>query len=145
MADRFLKDSDYDDQVRGEIRQLLDNTPDQYKMKQAEKKGIAQMKKYLSSRYDVEQIFNVPTDGQPDTRDAFIVMTLIDLVLYHLWSKERGREVPKVRNDRYQDALDWIKSVGNGGEISDLPAKPVKDISGGVQIYSLHTPNDNKY
>lgn len=145
MAERFLKDSDYDDQVRGEIRQVLDNTPDQYKMKQAEKKGIAQMRKYLSSRYDVDRIFRVPAGDEPDTRDAFIVMTLVDVVLYHLWSKERGRDVPKVRNDRYQDALDWMKSVGNGEEISDLPAKQAGEVFGSVQIYSLHAPNNHKY
>lgn len=142
---RFLRNEDYDDQIRGEIRTLLDKTEDNRLTLQAEKKAIAQMKKYLSSRYDVERIFQVPAAGEPDTRDEFIVMLLIDIVLYHLWSKERGRDIPKVRNDRYQDALDWMKSVGNGEEISDLPARQAEEVTGGVQIYSLHTPNDNKY
>ena len=145
MSARFLKDSDYDDQVRNEIRQLLDNSPDQYRVSRAEEKAIAQMKMYLSSRYNVENIFRIPGEEETDTRNAFIVMTLIDIVLYHLWSKERGKEIPKVRNDRYQDALDWMKSVGNGEELSDLPAKEAEDVSGGVQIYSAYPPSDNRY
>lgn len=145
MADRFLKDTDYEDQVRNEIRQQLDNTPDLRKMRRAEEKAIAQMKMYLSSRYDVEQIFQVPAEETEDTRNAFVVMTLVDMVLYHLWSKERGKDVPTLRNDRYQDALDWLKSVGNGEEISNLPAKQATEVSGGVQIYSAYPPNDNRY
>ena len=89
MSARFLKDSDYDDQVRNEIRQLLDNSPDQYRVRRAEEKAIAQMKMYLSSRYNVENIFRIPGEEGTDSRNAFIVMTLIDIVLYHLWSKER--------------------------------------------------------
>lgn len=145
MADRFLRDTDYEDQVRCEIRQQLDNTPDSRKVRRAEEKAMAQMKMYLSSRYDVEQVFKVPAEDEADSRNAFIVMMLIDVVLYHLWSKERGKDVPTLRNDRYQDALDWLKSVGNGEEISDLPAKQAADVSGGVQIYSAYPPNDNRY
>lgn len=145
MADRFLRDTDYEDQVRNEIRQQLDNTPDFRKMRRAEEKAMAQMEMFLSSRYDVRQIFQVPAENKQDTRNAFIVMTLIDIVLYHLWSKERGKDVPTLRNDRYQDALDWLKSVGNGEEISNLPAKQAVDVSGGVQIYSANPPSDNRY
>lgn len=145
MANRFLRDTDYEDQVRNEIRQQLDNTPDFRKMRRAEEKAMAQMEMFLSSRYDVRQIFKVPAENEPDTRNAFIVMTLIDIVLYHLWSKERGKDVPTLRNDRYQDALDWLKSVGNGEEISNLPTKQAVDVSGGVQIYSANPPSDNRY
>ena len=142
---RFLQDSDYEDQVRNEIRTLLDSTPDMRKLRRAEEKAIAQMKMYLCSRYDVEQIFHIPQEGEADRRNAFIVMSLIDIVLYHLWSKERGKDVPQIRNDRYQDALDWLKSVGNGEELSDLPAKLPEEVSGGVQIYSPYPPSDNRY
>lgn len=144
MAQRFLRDTDYDDQIRSELRQVLDNADDSPKLRQAEQKALAQMKMYLTSRYDTERIFAVPSEDQEDTRDAFVVMTLIDLALYHLWSKERGK-MPQVRNDRYQDALDWLKSVGRGEDICNLPPRPSEEVSGGVQIYSIHTPNNNKY
>ncbi|MEI3154343.1 MAG: hypothetical protein V8S95_03990 [Odoribacter sp.] len=37
----------------------LDNSPDQYRVRRAEEKAIAQMKMYLSSRYNVENIFRI--------------------------------------------------------------------------------------
>lgn len=145
MAKRFLQDADYDDLIREEIRVRLDKSPDGRLLKQAENKGIAQMKSYLSSRYDTDKIFYAPEEGEPDTRNAFVVMTLIDIVLYHLWSKERGAKMPDVRNDRYQDALDWLKSVGRGEEIADLPGRPDAEVTGGVRIYSIHPLNNHKY
>lgn len=144
MARRFLQDSDYSDQIRDEIRNLLDDSDDSRLLRQAEHKTIAQMRNWLTSRYDCDKIFAPVIEGEPDTRDAFIVMIAIDITLYHLWSKERSK-IPQIRSDRYQDALDWLKSVGNGETIADLPAKPQDDMTGGVQIYSLYKPNNNKY
>lgn len=144
MAQRFLRDTDYDDQIRAELRAVIDPSKDNTQLRAAELKALAQMKKYLSSRYDIEVIFMPVDDNEPDARDAFVVMTLIDIVLYHIWSKERGK-MPQVRNDRYQDALDWLKTVGNGEQICDLPTKPDDKVTGGAQIYSLHKPNDHKY
>lgn len=145
MAQRFLQNEDYDDLIREEIRLRLDDSPDGRLLKQAENKALAQAKIYLSGRYDTEKIFYVPAEGEPDTRDAFIVMLLVDLVLYHLWSKERGAKMPDVRNDRYQDAIEWLKAVGSGEAIADLPPKADTEVTGGVRIYSLYPPNNNKY
>lgn len=145
MAERFIRDADYDDLIREEVRNNLDKTPDGRLLRQAESKAIAQMKMRLSGRYDTDKIFRVPGDDEPDTRDAFIVMTVIDITLYHLWSKERSAKVPETRNDRYQDAIDWLKAVGSGEDIADLPARLAEEVTGGIQIYSLHAPNNNKY
>lgn len=144
MAQKFLRDTDYDDQIRAELRTLLDDTTNETQIKKAEMKAIAQIKMYLSGRYDVDAIFATPGPDEPDDRNAFIVMTLVDMTLYHLWSKERGK-MPQVRNDRYQDALDWIKSVGNGLEIADLPAKKDHNESPMAQIFSHQKPNNHKY
>lgn len=144
MAERFIRDTDYGDLIREEVRNNLDKTPDSRLLRQAESKAVAQMKMRLSSRYDTEKIFHAPAEEEPDTRDAFIVMTVVDIALYHLWSKERGK-MPDIRNDRYQDAIDWLKVVGSGEDIADLPARPAAEVTGGIQIYSLHAPNNNKY
>lgn len=144
MTQRFLLDSDYDDQIRVELRALLDDTTNETQLKQAEMKALAQMRMYLSGRYDVGAIFAPAEPNEPDSRNAFIVMTLIDITLYHLWSKERGK-MPQVRSDRYQDALDWLKAVGNGREISDLPTKDDQGESPMAQIFSHQKPNNHKY
>lgn len=144
MAQRFLRSSDYDDQIRAELRTLLDNSTDETKLQQAEMKALAQMKMRLSGRYDVDQIFVAIEPDDPDTRNAFVVMTMVDIVLYHLWSKERGK-MPQVRNDRYQDAVDWLKSVSHGEDITDLPAKGSADGTPMAQIWSQYAPNNHKY
>lgn len=144
MAERFIRDTDYGDLIREEVRNNLDRTPDSRLLRQAESKAVAQMRMRLSGRYDTDRIFHAPQENEPDTRDAFIVMTVIDITLYHLWSKERGK-MPDIRNDRYQDAIDWLKAVGSGEDIADLPARPDAEVTGGIQIYSLHAPNNNKY
>lgn len=137
---RFLCDTDYSDQIRDEILNLMeDETGDNPNLRQAEEKAVAQMKMRLSGRYDIEKIFAVDTTD----RNAFIVMTAIDITLYHLWSRERGK-MPDIRNERYQDAIDWLKGVAGGTEICDLPLKNTP-YGGGVQIWSRHKPNDNKY
>lgn len=144
MAQRFLKDTDYDDQLREELRAVLDDSFQSSKLKQAEQKALAQMRMYLSARYDADAIFSIPDPDAPDTRNAFIVMTLVDIAIYHIWSKERGK-MPQVRSDRYQDALDWLKSVGNGEQITDLPGRESDNNPYLAQVYSLYRPNDNKY
>lgn len=139
---RFLKLTDYDDQIREEIRDLLDNTPDSRILIQAEDKAVAQMRGWLSSRYDCNSIFS--PESESGGRNEFIVMIAIDITLYHLWSKERGK-IPQIRNDRYQDALDWLKKAGAGELVSDLPTKPQNEVTGGIQIYSIHNANNHKY
>lgn len=143
MTHRFLQDADYDDQIRSELRAVLDDVAGEPKLRRAEQKALAQMKMYLSGRYDTDIIF-APAGEDGDIRNAFIVMTLIDITLYHIWSKERGK-MPQVRNDRYQDALDWLKSVGNGEEIADLPPRSDAGASPMAQIYSLYPPSNHKY
>lgn len=136
---RFLTDDDYDAQIRKELRTILDDSQTSHKLHKAEDMALSQMKAYLSRRYDVDKIF---TPGE--NRNPYIVMLLIDITLYHIWSKERG-QIPQTRNDRYQDALDWLKSTGNGEGLSDLPSKPNDSNSGNFFITSKYPPNDHKY
>jgi len=80
---RFLNDTDYDVLIRDEIMQLiteLDGTPaNNTKILQAEDMAIAQIKNYLSGRYDIDKIFS-PTPA--DERNQHIIMITIDMALY---------------------------------------------------------------
>lgn len=121
---RFLQNTDYDSQIKEEIRRLLDGrAPDgtgtPVKLLDAETKAISQMRKWLSHRYDCDKIFIAP--AVPDARDPFLVMTAVDMTLYHLYSQTAHKDVPDHRSTRYQDALDWLKAVNNGAPIADLP------------------------
>lgn len=137
----FINDEDYDVQVRQEIMGLLDNSDNRQAVGLAERMATDQIKSYLSGRYDVQTIFA----QEGDSRNHFIVMITIDIALYHLWSKRAPRKIPEFRAQRYQDALDWLKAVGEGTMATDLPQLPVDEYTGDVVIRSNYKPNQNKY
>lgn len=143
----FITDDDYSVQLRNEISNVIDPTQEKAKLRKAEKMAIAQIKKYLAGRYDIDQIFvDAPTEDEEDTRDEFIVMITIDIALYHLWSKEGANNIPKTRNDRYVDCLDWLKDVKKG-EPCDLPLIPNEDgsTSSDIRIWSRNEPENNRF
>ena len=72
-------------------------------------------------------------------------MITIDIALYHLWSKRAPRKIPEYRAQRYQDALDWLKAVGEGTMTTDLPQLQGDDFFGSFKISSKYQPNDNKF
>ena len=135
---RFLTDADYSDQIRDEILDCISEKGNE--LLGAEEKALSQMKMRLAGRYDIDAIFN----AEGLERNAFVVMTMIDITLYHLWSKERGR-IPQIRQERYQDAIEWLKGVSTGSEICNLPALPDEDITGGFQVWSCNPPENHRY
>jgi len=115
----FIIETDYDMQIKAEIKRLLDTSNDLHALKRAEDTAISQIKKYLSGRFDISLI--LIDAANPDTRDQFIVTTAIDLVLYHLYSKSSMRDISELRQIRYQDALNWLRDAGTGTIATDLP------------------------
>jgi phage gp36-like protein len=143
----FLKESDYDVQIRSEISKIIDASVERSKIKKAEDMAIAQMRNHLAGRFDIDAIFiDAPADGDPDTRDQYIVMLAIDIALYHLWTKEGPNNIPKTRELRYNDALKWLQDV-QGGAAADLPIKTDDDGTeiGLVKIWSQREPEDQTY
>lgn len=143
---RFLQDTDYDVLIRAEIKSLLsenDGTVNQNKILQAESMAVAQIKNYLFGKYDVEQIFNATGTG----RNQHIIMTLIDMALYHLYSSISPDKIPEHRSNRYQDAIEWLKDVAKGNILADLPRRIDTDGQPklGIKISSKHPPEDNRW
>ncbi len=140
MTTRFLQEEDYDVQARQEIIRLLDTSEDLHALMIAERMAIDQIKQYISGRYDVASMF-AATGNQ---RDHFLVMIVVDMTLYHLWSKRAPGKISEIRSQRYQDALDWVRSVGEGTIKASLPVVE-EGTSGDIRIKSKYTPNDNKF
>jgi phage gp36-like protein len=120
---RFLQANDYAMQVKSEIIKILTSNDAEWfnsaALIRAENTAISQIKNRIGKRYDCTQVF-APAETT-DERDQWIVTITIDLALYHLYSKTGSKDVPQHRQDRYQDAIDWLKDVGNGDTTADLP------------------------
>jgi len=79
-----------------------------------------------------------------DTRDEWIVTITIDIGLYHLYSQTGMKDIPQHRQDRYQDALDWLKDVGNGDTIPELPALVDEDGNEYSEVIINSRPQENQ-
>lgn len=141
---RFIQDSDYEMQIKGEIKRLLDGAAPgdpqpPTKLLRAEKTAISQIRKWISGRIDCDVLFN----ATGDERDEFIVTITIDIALYHLYSQTGNRDIPQHRKDRYQDALDWLHDVGSG-EVpnTDLPSNISDENPGELRISSRPAENN---
>ena len=143
---RFILENDYAMQIKQEIIRLLTDQ-DFYqsaKLVRAEQTAMHQIKNRIGKRYDCKIIF-VPVDTN-DTRDQWIVTITIDIALYHLYSQTGMKDIPLHRQNRYQDAIDWLKDVGNGDTPVDLP--PVIDDEGneyGEVLLTSRAPENNRW
>jgi phage gp36-like protein len=137
----FITDDDYTVQARQEILSLLDDSIDNTVIRRAEQYAIAEIKKRIGGRYNLENVFNKTGEH----RDMYIVMITIDIAIYHLYSQKAPRKIPEYRDVRYRDAIEWLVSVGKGETPTTLPEFPPDEYMGDVRVFSLYKPNDNKY
>lgn len=134
----FLTEDDFEVQVKEEILNLLGANST---IEKAERMAIDQVKAHISGRYDVATIFA----KEDEERDHYLVMIIIDMMLYHLWAKKAPRSIPEYRDKRYTDALSWLTDIGTGKMPTALPQLAVAEYSNEIRIYSIHAPSDNKY
>jgi hypothetical protein len=139
----FLATADYGLQIRDEIRGLLTDGNDTL-LTAAAWAAQVEMESYLRGRFDVDAIFNalgpspaVPANGdtsavpaRADARNPQIVMYLVDMALYHLHSRQNPRNVPQIRQDRYEQVISWLKMVRKGELSAGLPPEPVTNPDG---------------
>lgn len=112
----FLQEEDYKVQIRDfELDELVDYT-DNTRLK-SELAAQEEMESYLRDRYNTGQIF-----AQTGTeRNPLIVMYMIDIALYHLFSNITPRNIPQIRIDRYDAAIRWLDKVAQGRINPNLP------------------------
>lgn len=112
----FLIDDDYKDQIKDAILNAILEGSTSTRTK-AELKAQEQITAALNVRFDAAAVFA----ATGDSRNAMVIMVMIDLSVYHLHSRISPGQVPQLRADRYQDALDWLKSVASGKLEPSLP------------------------
>lgn len=139
---RFILDEDYDMSIKAEIRNILTTGYEDKKLMKAENSALSQMQSYLSGHYDMDKMFAPWDNTGEDIRDAFIVMTCIDLALYHLYSSRAANQIPEHRSSRYEDALSWLRAAKRGELCDSLPVKEEAKLN--MRIRS-HKPNNHKW
>lgn len=120
---RFLTEQDYDASVHREILEAV-TREDAALIKICEDRAVKDMRNYLHLHYDCDRIFA----AQGDDRDPMLVMFCVDITVYHLFSMHNPRNMSKIREDRYNRAIEWLKAVGRGNLSAEgLPERAEKD------------------
>ncbi len=139
----FLTSADYGLQIRQELRDLVTDGSSTL-LDDASLAAQVEMESYLRGRYDVAKIFTAPNatpavpatgtspavPAKPDQRNRQVVMYLVDMALYHLHSRQNPRNVPQIRQDRYDHAINWLKMARKGELSVGLPELPATNTDG---------------
>jgi phage gp36-like protein len=105
---QFIELSDYDASIHREILDSLTREDDTI-VEICEDRAIAEMRGYLSRRYDVNAIF-YRAGGD---RNQLVLMMAIDMVVYHILCIHTPQKVSQIRKDRYERAMEWLKQISD--------------------------------
>ena len=120
---KFITPQDYDASIHTEILDRLTRSDDTI-VEICEDRAIAEMRSYLSGRYDADAIFNA--EGR--TRLPLVLMMGIDISVYHLFCIHNPQKLSDVRKDRYDRAVEWLKQVAKQQiSIDGAPLLPDED------------------
>jgi phage gp36-like protein len=123
----FIVIADYDSTIHREILDAVVRNDDAI-IDVAEDAAIQEMRGYLSQKYNCDMIFS----ASGTERNHLILMFAKDITVYHLFCIHNPMKMSKMREDRYNRAIEWLKDVQQGNIVPDgLPTiSSDKDISG---------------
>jgi phage gp36-like protein len=105
---QFIELTDYDASIHREILDAL-TREDNLLVEICEDRAIAEMRGYLSRRYDVDVIF-AATGAD---RNQLVLMMAIDIAVYHIFCIHNPQKISQIRKDRYDRAMEWLKQVAD--------------------------------
>lgn len=108
MKTNFITVDDYSASIRLEFVEKAARG-DENILEIVENQAVAEMKPYLSGRYDVDAIFSASGDDRHD----LVLMFAKDISIYHLCSIREGL-MTQTRIDRYERAVKWLTDVRDG-------------------------------
>lgn len=103
---RFINLSDYDASIHRDILDALVREDDSI-VEICEDRAIAEMRCYLSKRYDCDKLFS----AEGDQRNQLVLMMLLDIAIYHVFCIHNPQKLSQIRKDRYGRAVEWMKAV----------------------------------
>lgn len=137
----FITTEDYNASIHQEILDAVIRS-DATIVEVVEDRAIAEMRGYMSRRYDCDKIFS--TEGEQ--RHQLVLMMAIDIAIYHLFCIHNPRMMSEIRVERYERAIKWLEGVRDGNiTVDGLPevASEVKDTASQFQIRSNRKRNNN--
>lgn len=127
---KFINTSDYDATIHREILDSLlrkeSTTYDPQIIEICEDRAVAEMRGYLNKTYDCDKIFS----AEGGDRNALILMFALDITVYHIFCQHNPYKMSKIRQDRYDRAIEWLKGVMTGDiTIDGAPRLPEEDVA----------------
>lgn len=124
----FIDISDYDASIHREILDALlradTNTYDPQIVEICEDRAIAEMRSYMNKTYDCDAIFT----ARGEQRHPLVLMFAVDIAVYHIFCQHNPYKIAKVRQDRYDRAIEWLKGIMDGDvTIDGAPRLPEDD------------------
>ena len=103
---QFIELKDYDASIHKEILDALTREDDAV-VEICEDRAVAEMRCYLSKRYDCDRIFS----AAGDKRNQLVLMMAIDIAVYHIFCIPNPRNLSPIRKERYERAVELMKAV----------------------------------
>lgn len=119
----FINIEDYDASIHREILDAL-TRDDASLVEICEVRAIAEMRCYLSKRYDCDAIFS----AVGDQRNQLVLMMALDIAIYHIFSIHNPQKLSQLRKDRYDRAVEWMRAVADEEvSIEGVPLLPEEE------------------
>ena len=110
----FITINDYDATIHREILDALlrtdSDTYDPQIIEVCEDRAVAEMRSHMAATYDCDAIFSATADQ----RHPLVLMFAIDIAVYHIFCIHNPYKISKVRENRYNRAIDWLKGIKSG-------------------------------
>ena len=120
---QFIELTDYDASIHREILDAL-TREDESIVEICEDRTLAEMRGYLSRRYDCDRLF--AATGRE--RNKLVLMMAVDITVYHIFCIHNPRNMSSVRKDRYDRAKEWLEAVADGNiSIDGAPLLPQEE------------------
>lgn len=127
---QFITLADYDASIHREILDSLlrhdSPTEDAAIIEICEDRAIEEMRSYMDKFYDCDAIFGAAGSD----RNELVLMMALDIAIYHIFCQHNPYKMSKVREDRYNRAVEWLKAVAAGDiTIAGAPRLPEEELA----------------
>lgn len=116
------------DEIIGEVERHATQRPN---LEKAIAAAIAEARSYLTA-YDVTAIFS----AQNDERNPILLMYVKDIAVWHFITLCNAGVEMEMRQNRYKQAIEFLKNVQSGKANPELPLRQSPDTRAGKEFMS---------